>query len=187
MESGSKNSSETQRCRRIATGGGGFSSRQTATTRSLQEFRRRKEKKFVQNATLLREYRRAVKSEGYEAGRGASRKRGRGDEDENRSRKENISEGQKDAPGDELGEERACRRKRRKKTDPFTKAKAQAEARKKEKEDAIAERKRRQKEEVFKAQKRKKQYKKMTQRTKRGQPVMKNVIGSMLEKIQRDV
>jgi hypothetical protein len=43
--------------------------------RALAEFRNRKERKRVETAKALRKYKKTMKSEGFEAGRGAARKR----------------------------------------------------------------------------------------------------------------
>jgi len=181
--------------RRLAGGGREFASRQTATTRSLQEFRKRKEKKFVRNAALLREYKKAMKAEGFDAGDGASRKRRDPDEAESLLEVACRDNGDssvvicQERPKEENAvdrEKQPTSKKPKRKMDPLAKARAQAEVSRSEREKAIKAREERQKMEVHKAQKRKKRYKQMMQRTKKGQPIMKNVIAGMLEKLQRD-
>ena len=109
-----------------------------------------------------------MKSEGFEAGRGASRKR-TGDEE----------------PKD-INEE-GSRPKRRHKSDPFAKAKLKAIQNK----EAILNKKLEHQEELkqteLNGKKKKIKAKHLAKRTRKGQPIMKNVIGDMLDKIKADV
>ena len=191
---------DRQRRRKNTVGGGnggGFSGRKTGTTRSLNEFRYRKEKKFVKNAALLRGYRKAVKSEGFDAGKGASRKReDLGGDAEKKSKDERggaLGKRQRDSSREdegglesEVSKQSRDATKRPKKMDPFAKARAEAELRKSDQESAEVERVKRRKEEDAKLQKRKRRNKMMSKRTKTGQPVMKHIISGILEKLEKD-
>mmetsp|Transcript_62282 Transcript_62282/g.184267 ORF Transcript_62282/g.184267 Transcript_62282/m.184267 type:complete len:184 (-) Transcript_62282:160-711(-) len=178
----SSNAKEVERRRRQAGGGHGFASKHTSTTRSLQEFRHRKEKKFLHNAALLRGYKKAMKAEGFDAGHGANRKRRRTTDDKE------IQEDGGDASRSEgtVMSRKGENHKRPRKMDPLAKARSRADASRMEREEKQRQQEERHKMEVGKAQQRKKRYKQMTQRTKKGQPVMKNVISGMLEKLQRE-
>ena len=70
----SSSSSQKYRRRQAAISLASFSSKK-GHYRALQEYKKRKETKFLQNASLLREYKKTMKQEGYDVGRGASRKR----------------------------------------------------------------------------------------------------------------
>lgn len=134
------------------------------TRRVIEKFRQKKRSKFNYNAGLLREYKKVMKNEGYDAGRGASRKRQEMDDT--------------NTQGD------AVMREKRKKADPFAKARQKAEAVRLEqlqKEEALNKN---QKEKELKKKQNKLKAKKMAQRTRKGQPIMKNVVEDLLEKIK---
>ncbi|EJK49289.1 hypothetical protein THAOC_31858, partial [Thalassiosira oceanica] len=137
--------------------------------RALQEYKKRKETNFNKNAVLLRQYQRAMKSEGYEAGKGASRKRKQSQEaEEDRA-------GQVESPD---------KKRKRHKSDPLHQARRKAEQRKAEQQDKAQQKQERMLDEGQKQAHRKKTARKYIERTRRGQPVMKNVICGMLDKIQ---
>lgn len=149
--------------------------------RALQEYKKRKETKFQKNATLLREYQKAMKKEGYDAGRGASRKR--------RSREEDRDDdvvGEKEEV-DETSNNELARKRKRQKADPLHHAKKEADRRRTERIEAISTLEVRQKEMNKREQERKVRAKKKMQRTRRGQPLIKNVIGDLLHKIKSEV
>jgi hypothetical protein len=79
------------------------------------------------------------------------------------------------------------RKKKRQKADPLHHAKKEAERRKTERIEAITTHEVRQKEMNKREQERKVRAKKMMQRTRRGQPLIKNVIGDLLIKIKSEV
>lgn len=143
--------------------------------RAIEEFKKRKETKFLKNAALLREYSKAMKSEGYDAGKGASRKRNRDD---------GAGDGQKkEAQSTSLQE--SC--KKRHKSDPLHAARKKAQHLKETQIEIHSKNKQRQQSEEQKMQHRKQRAKQMMKRTKKGQPLMKNVIGDLLEKIKGEV
>lgn len=186
-----RSSSQTKRRRQAAVSLTSFSSKK-GHDRALQEFKKRKETNFNKNAVLLREYQRAMKQEGYEVGRGASRKRGGlRDEDVGTGAKDGKSDNDDDDDDDDNEElqtaEQQQSRKKRHKSDPLHRAKKEAESRKAEQLETISQKEQRQQNESKKQQDRRKRAKKMMRRTKRGQPLMKNVIGDMLGKIKSDV
>jgi hypothetical protein len=123
--------------------------------RALQEYKKRREMKFQKNATLLREYQKAMKKEGYDAGRGASRKR--------RSREEDLDD------------------------DDVVVGEKEERTKNNSKEIETVDHEVRKKEMNKREQERKVRAKKMMQRTRRGQPLIKNVIGDLLVKIKSEV
>mmetsp|Transcript_4214 Transcript_4214/g.6169 ORF Transcript_4214/g.6169 Transcript_4214/m.6169 type:complete len:264 (+) Transcript_4214:188-979(+) len=156
-------------------------SKSKGTRRAIQEYRNKKQTKFNNNTKLLNDYRKMMKKEGYEAGKGTSRKRSSGFEDDNDNREE-ANDNDNDN-NDEPQQKMKILKKR--KMDPFTKARQKAEEAKQaqlqhtqKREDALLARGERQKQKKIRA-------KKLSKRTKRGQPIMKDMIEDMLEKIKK--
>lgn len=145
--------------------------------RAIEEFKKRKETKFRKNATLLREYSKAMKSEGYDVGRGASRKR---NFDGVAAEQDKKSHQASDA------EKNSNERKKRHKSDPLKVARQKAQYLKEEKVKSQNQKEQQMLEEEKKVQNRKKRARKMMERTRKGQPLMKNVIGDLLGKIRSD-
>ena len=177
--------SETHRRRQAAISLNSFSSKK-GHDRALQEYKKRKETKFQKNATLLREYQRAMKQEGYEVGKGASRWRdeeGRKGSSKKRKQDTNID----DADDANNEHQQQSSRTKRHKSDPLLKARKHAEARKAEKAELINQKETKIKNESKKQHDRKVRAKKLMKRTRKGQPVMKNVIGDLLGKIKSDM
>mmetsp|Transcript_20206 Transcript_20206/g.43916 ORF Transcript_20206/g.43916 Transcript_20206/m.43916 type:complete len:208 (+) Transcript_20206:184-807(+) len=174
--------SQTKRRRQAAISLASFSSKK-GHDRALQEFKKRKETKFNKNATLLRGYQKAMKQGGYDAGRGASRKRVDRDEDVDASETNDKSNDKED--GLETTNKKPFAK--RHKSDPLHQARKEAERRKAEELEAVSQKEQRQQNEGQKTQNRKVRARKMMKRTKRGQPLMKNVIGDLLGKIKSDV
>eukprot|EP00956_Cyclotella_meneghiniana_P027760 scaffold63078_cov66-Cyclotella_meneghiniana.AAC.2 len=144
--------------------------------RAIEEFKKRKETRFRKNATLLREYSKAMKSEGYDVGRGASRKRnfdGAAAEQDSSHQASGV-------------EKNSHERKKRHKSDPLKAARQKAQYLKEAKIEIRNEKEQRKLEEEKKVQNRKKRAKKMMERTRKGQPLMKNIIGDLLGKIRSD-
>ena len=155
--------------------------------RALQEYKKRKETKFLQNASLLREYKKTMKQEGYDVGRGASRKR---DNDEMGIAKGGKKRYNDDNDNDEEeydDDDLKTRKRKKHKSDPLHNAKLQAQKLKAEKQEAISKKQQHKETEQKKQHHRKVRAKKMMQRTKKGQPVMKNVISDLLGKIKEDM
>jgi len=141
------------------------------TRRAIENFKQKKTSHFNRNAGLLREYKKVMKNEGFDAGKGASRKRNQDD----------VTDRTKDQ-----SEETAQRSKKRAKADPFAKAKEKArqgkedeQTRSREIQAEMKQREKTQKEKKLRA-------KKLAKRTKKGQPIMKNIIGDMLDRIKAD-
>lgn len=143
-------------------------SKSEGTKRAIERYRKKKVSKFKRNASLLREYKKAMKSEGFEAGKGASRKRNQ--EKDSVSVDENV---QQEKPP-----------KKKAKSDPFAKARQRAQLVMEEKDKQKVELQERLKEKEAKEKQKRAKAKKLVQRTKKGQPIMKHIIGDMLEKIQ---
>ena len=78
------------------------------------------------------------------------------------------------------------RKKRKYKSDPLAQAKQEAERRRTEQQEVITQKAQHQANESEKQHQRKVRAKKRMQRTKKGQPIMKNVIGDLLGKIKSD-
>jgi len=163
-----------QRFRRKAIGVEKFSS---SNKKSSEIHRAKKEKKFRRNATLLRQYQKAMKQEGYNVGKGASRRRRKGDNDDLKEREES---------GDASIIDETSKSQRNHKTNSFSQAKKKAQNNLKDKEENVEFQKRKKKEKEAKILQRRKRGKVMGKRTTKGQPVMKNVISNMLEKLQND-
>lgn len=178
---------QTYRRKQAAISLNSFSSKK-GHDRALQEYKKRKETKFQKNATLLREYQRAMKQEGFEVGKGASRWREEDGRKGSKKRKNVTDEDNTD--NDEYAGETYAERKartKRAKSDPLLKARKIAEQRKAEKAELIAQKETKIKNEGKKQHDRKARAKKLMKRTRKGQPVMKNVIGDLLGRIKSEV
>lgn len=138
--------------------------------RALAEFRNRKQRKRIETAKALRKYKKTMKSEGFDAGRGASRRRV-GDR-----------EGTRESDGSEEIEKAVPAR--RQKTNPFQKSIDKAKLKKETAENMIKIREDNQKEKQRKLRERKQQSKLLARRTKRGQPIMKHAVGNILRKLE---
>ncbi|KAL3760063.1 hypothetical protein ACHAWU_006611 [Discostella pseudostelligera] len=183
--------SANQRRRQAAISLASFSTKK-GHDRALQEYKKRKETKFQKNAKLLREYEKVMKQEGYDAGRGASRKRSDRQQGKDDDGDERPADGRGAKSTTEQGESNEYTtseqsRKKRHKSDPLHNAKKEAERRRAEQLEAMSQKEQRQQQEKKKLKDRKVRAKKMMQRTKRGQPLIKNVIGDLLAKIKSDV
>lgn len=146
-------------------------SKSKGTRRAIEHFKQKKQSKFNRKAGLLREYKKVMKSEGFEAGKGASRKRNRDE-----SNKANITVQEED--------EKPIRRN---KSDPFAKAKEQARQHKVAELNRKLEHQQKMKKRALSEKKKKTKARKLAKRTTKGQPIMKNVIGDMLDKIRNDL
>ena len=147
-------------------------------TRAIQECKKRKEKKVFQTAKHLRRYRKAMKQEGYEAGTGASRKRVG---EEPASSSSSVS-------GTELlsAEQPEKKQQRRPKANPFAKAQEQAKAKKDQVAQNIVDKETNEKDREQKLKQRRKQTKLLSKRSRRGQPIIKNMVDNLLIKLQKD-
>lgn len=145
--------------------------------RALEEFRIRKEKKRVATAKVLRKYKKTMKHEGYEAGSGASRKRKADD---------SVFARDANSNGDVNPEEASGKNSRRRKINPLIKSLDKAKLKREEAEKRVKDRENNLKEKASKIRERKRQSKLLAKRTKRGQPIMKHTVDSILKKLQRD-
>lgn len=143
--------------------------------RALEEFKYRKQRKRVETAKALKEYRKVMKQEGYDAGKGASRKR---------SLYHNTEQDDTEQDSEQQQQQQAGSRKRPK-SNPFYKSVQKAEKNKIraiEQRDA-KERRERQRDEKLKE--RKKRTRMLSKRTKKGQPIIKNMMDNLLVKLER--
>ena len=144
--------------------------------RALEEFKYRKQRKRVETAKALKEYRKVMKQEGYDAGKGASRKRSlyHTKQDDTEQDSEQKQQQQPQAGS-----------RKRPKSNPFYKSVQKAEKNKIraiEQKDA-KERRERQRDEKLKE--RKKRTRMLSKRTKKGQPIIKNMMDNILVKLER--
>jgi hypothetical protein len=172
-------------------------------TKAIQSFRKRKEKKRVHTATALRQYKKVMKQEGYQPGAGASRKRV--DDDEatttaatalattttataaaTHESNSNIEQEQKPTESNETSADLNNKPARRKKTNPFQKSIQKAEERKQNMQQQQEDRDVRENERNEKLRQRKQRHQLLTARTRKGQPVMKNVVQDILSKLQNE-
>lgn len=119
-----------------------------------------------------------MKQEGLEAGRGANRKRGRDDEKDDEAN--NNDEGKSD------GDQQVQEKKKRKKYDPMAKRLQKLADKRKEKDDLYDAIENKKKEQVQKEKERKQKTQTLKKRTRRGQPIMKDVISGLLNKLEND-
>lgn len=155
------------------------------TRKAIENYKQKQKSKFNRNAALLREYRKVMKSEGYEAGKGASRKRSWNDDgDDNKDNNDKI----RDDDGDDVHVDNSNnRKKRRHKADPLAKAKEMAKQSKEDKEHKKEMKIKEQKENEKRIKQKQIRSRKLGKRTSRGQPVMKHVVGDLLDKIKKSV
>ena len=164
----------------------------TAQTKSLRRYRKRQEQRFALKASALRDYKKAMKKEGYEAGRGAGRKRyrdnkGIGSDEEVRRRADAPGAyDDEEAQSDEGERSNHKSQKRRKKIDPMADIRRKAEEKREERSRIVEEREQKKKADVSKERQRKKNYRSKQKRTRKGQPIMGDMIKGMLEKLQND-
>ena len=171
----------------------------TAQTKSLRRYRKRQEQRFAHKASALRNYKKAMKKEGYEAGRGAGRKRYRdnkgigSDEEEGRRRADapgaagaNAAYDDEEAQSDEVERSNHKSKKRRKKIDPMADIRRKAEEKREERSRIVEEREQKKKADASKERQRKKNYRSKQKRTRKGQPIMGDMIKGMLEKLQKE-
>lgn len=172
------------------------------TVKALQKYRERRERKQVETAKVLRSYQKAMRREGYEPGTGASR---------NRKHERNPLEKPALAPGGNAQREMLAKsstdpqqelstqentqsstsmknsssfHRKRQKADPFKKSLKRAEQKKAAQQEREKDKDVQVKERIKKLKKRRQRTKLLTQRTSKGQPVMKNIVQDILQKLQ---
>jgi hypothetical protein len=151
-----------------------FAHRNKADKFAIAAFRERKDKKRFQTSQALRSYKKVMRKEGYEAGTGASRKR--------------PAEGG-EAPvvreKDELATVDGTRR-RRPKMNPFHKALQKAQEKKETIQQSITDKEDREKDRTQKLKDRRYRTKVLSKRTKKGQPIMQNMVHDILAKLEKE-
>ena len=161
--------------RRKAVGFEAFAKGKKGVTRAIKEARVRKERTTRDKSILLRGYKKVMKQEGLEAGRGAGRKRGR-EEEQEEQKKETLD------VEHSLGQEK----KKRKKFDPMANRLQKLADKQKEKEAAKLEIENRKNEGVKREKERRQRTQNLKKKTRKGQPIMKNVIGDLLSKLEKE-
>ena len=171
--------------------------------KALTQFRQRKQRKRQQTAVALRQYQKAMTAAGYKAGQGASRKRrlegSDGDEEskeEDETADNNLERQNKHQSGDTIHKPKEAdatddtteppRRKRHRKTNPYKDLEQQHAQRQKTKTTTSKTADEREKERQEKLRARRQRTHRLRQRTTRGQPVMKNLVHDILDKLQKE-
>eukprot|EP00339_Tiarina_fusa_P019304 CAMPEP_0117016424 /NCGR_PEP_ID=MMETSP0472-20121206/12955_1 /TAXON_ID=693140 ORGANISM="Tiarina fusus, Strain LIS" /NCGR_SAMPLE_ID=MMETSP0472 /ASSEMBLY_ACC=CAM_ASM_000603 /LENGTH=186 /DNA_ID=CAMNT_0004720481 /DNA_START=32 /DNA_END=592 /DNA_ORIENTATION=+ len=152
--------------------------------RALEEFHKRKNVKRVETAKALRGYRRAMKQEGFEAGKGASRKRAALSEDSPpiNGNAATMFDG-RNASGNLEADTAKGRKKRR--MNPFQKSLQKAEKNKANSDQQKHDKMKRGLDRKQKLKERKSQSKLLAKRTRKGQPIMKNMADNILVKLRK--
>ena len=174
-----KKSRENHERRKAALGIDAFVA-QKGVTRSIQAFKHRKESKIARKASLLREYQKVMKKEGLEAARGKKRS----DYLDTESPPAEISQETSTTANTETTIQSETR-KRKAKTNPLAKAVQKATERKAERERERLRIQQELKNRKERLMDRKRSSKLLRQHTRKGQPVMKNVITTLLSKIEK--
>eukprot|EP00546_Thalassionema_frauenfeldii_P018254 CAMPEP_0178907582 /NCGR_PEP_ID=MMETSP0786-20121207/7450_1 /TAXON_ID=186022 /ORGANISM="Thalassionema frauenfeldii, Strain CCMP 1798" /LENGTH=188 /DNA_ID=CAMNT_0020579395 /DNA_START=73 /DNA_END=636 /DNA_ORIENTATION=+ len=157
--------------------------KQTGVKNAIQKCKKRRDVKFRKKAALLRQYQKTLKQEEITTNSSQiMRRRRRNELPEIKSLSENDIA---DTPGEGNGMNSSTPkslRQRQAKVDPFKKSLRKVQQQK----DMIAEKQKQQKkieeEAVQREKRRHRQAKKLRQRTSKGQPVMKHVIGGLLDR-----
>lgn len=142
---------------------------QRGQVRALEEFRYRKDKKRLETAKALRSYKKTMKIEGFEAGRGAARKRNVPDVD--------IT--------DHLSESNNSRPSKRHKSNTMQKSIEKARKKKEENGELKKSIDESRNEREKKLRERKKLSRLLAKRTKRGQPIIKHTVENLLRKLEQ--
>jgi hypothetical protein len=158
------------------------------SSKSIKSFRQRRDKKRVQTARALKEYRTVMKREGYEAGTGASRKRPRNEDEQVGQRKERADHAAEEQlqkqQTTEVSENNTGRQKPR--THMFQKSVQAAEKRAKKMEEQRHTQETNERERKAKLRQRRQRTRQLKARTSKGQPVLQNMVHDILWKLQRE-
>jgi hypothetical protein len=155
-----------------------FAHRKGGHDRAIRQFRKRKELKIKEKAKQLRQYRKVMKQEGLEAAKGASRKRSLLDKEEEKASSD-------DKHVDQHQIQQPPPKKKRQKANPFQKSLEKAEIKKVEQEKLLKEKKEQEKQKQRKLRERRNMTKKLQQRSKKGQPIIKNMVNNLLKKLEK--
>jgi hypothetical protein len=179
---------------------------QKGVVKALHDFRERKEKKRLETAKSLRTYRKAMKKEGFEPGTGASRKRKQQDQpnedgkDSNNNSDAGVASNAIDERTVDVDWKKSPHKKpklnnnnnnnnkqisperqqqRKKKVDPAVLAAERAAQ--------LQERQLQEQKERGRALRRRRQrHDRLSARTSKGQPIMKNIVHDILDKLQKE-
>jgi hypothetical protein len=149
--------------------------------RGLQSFHKRKEKKRVETAKALKEYKKVMVREGYEPGAGKSRKRKHAEQQEETDRGQSSNPNKNDANV----VDGTNKRQRKPKSNPLVQMNKKMQEQKDQSEAAREAQKLRKKERFQHLAQRKERTKLLNQRTKKGQPIMKNMVQDILAKLEK--
>lgn len=171
--------------RRTVVGLEEFAHRHKADGKAISAFRERKERKRRHTAQALRKYQKVMHAQGYEPGRGASRKRTAETtaEDSNRQTQEPPKN---DDDDNRNNHNPPTTHKRHHKTTPFLKDIQKAQKQKEAAQSTMVDRETREQQRQQKLRDRRQRTKLLRQRTARGQPVMKNLVHDILHKLEKE-
>ena len=177
--------------------------RRKGQIRALEEYKKRKQVKQRETVIQLRKYRKVMKQEGFQAGSGKSRKRSLQEHDEEDHTKDGeVVEDQENYTGEDVqqsihpmndrvaameaeGTEKTRPNKKRHKTNPLQKSIDKAQQKKELAEKAKQEKIEREQEREKRLKERKRMTKLLQRRTKRGQPIIKHMVGNLLAKLEK--
>jgi hypothetical protein len=142
----------------------------TAAGKSLAAFKQRKEKKFKAKAKLVREYKKAIKSF-------------RQEDPPSLSVEENTNDTLTTQVEQQISDQRSRKQRR---DDPFLKARQLAEENKRMKIASQAEASERKRLAEARELDRKRRARILSKKTRKGQPIMNNIVKGLLEKLQKD-
>jgi len=157
---------------------------------SLLKYKERKDKKFQTNARLMREYKRAMKAEGYKPIKSITQETQKLKDNETKddNDKSEIITRTRQSTYDEnmaVQLEAKAENKKKRKPDPFALAKKQAEEKKKQRELILKQKEEQQKLKQKKEKERRLRRRELSRRTRKGQPIMGNVITHILGKLEK--
>jgi len=181
-------------------------SKSKGTRRAIETYRQKRENKFNHRAGLVRSYRKALKTEGFEprtrkneesttnnnggAGSGNRKRCIETTDLEEYGSDDDVINGDDDVNKKttevKISSNKVSHHRKRQKFDPFAKARLKAIKNKEMKTQRQEDIRTQLEVKERKLIERKKRSKVMSKRTRRGQPIMKNVIGAMLGKLQEE-
>lgn len=174
---------DNQRNRRTVVSLENFAHRK-ADGKAITAFRERKQKKRLHTAQALRKYQKVMHAEGYEPGKGASRRRIFTEDKRSSEQLLPKSSDEKDEP----------RKQRHDKTNPFSKDTRHAEKKESnmannhshQQQQNLDDQKAREKQRKKKLRERRQRTKMLRQKTSKGQPIMKNLVHDILDKLEKE-
>jgi hypothetical protein len=183
------NNNHSQRRKMPSLLAGNAASAKTGPVKALQAFRKRQEKKKLHTAKELRKYKKVMQQHGYQPGTGAKRRRVDESQTEQAAAIHDGKMEEKDITAlDERDDSNQEASSTAAQSSSTTSSKPQAVKEKStiSAEDRLAKQKKRQQQERHrKLAARKQRTERLKQRTSRGQPVMKNLVHDILDKLQK--